>query len=496
MLCLNAWFIALLLFWGCAGLPARYPAFVQERPHEAGKFFRQLDETVKRAGVRDVSSALVSGFPYLRSNRFLVSIGQTLTDLLQEKEEWARLLQELDLQARKKEIRNLPDEAIVALGYAKGGKADREGLYSRVESASQSLLSHDRGSADFYPMLSRVVNVPGEYSTARRIAGVYPLVALPVVAATYRAHKQIKAEFAVPLEEIPVSGKLVAYTPRSRDTMLAEELQLLIKQSCENPLRIPLPGEAERETLARSFAPIIVQDTVSSYDAIGQIAWRKKRLMVDTEKPTVYYYLSHNLLRGKPILQINYVFWYPARAGTNAPWIERGTLDGNTIRLSFDTQGELLMVDGMNTCGCYHFFVPRKNRVKRVVPQRFKLDTFVPQWLPSIPPGERLGLRIISGWHQVRRVFSSRSESTAIPYRLAPYEELESLPCGEGRFESMFDAKGIAKHTSRLREEILFFSMGIPSVAAMRQRGNHPIVLAGRAYFDDPLLFDKNFEFK
>jgi len=140
--------------------------------------------------------------------------------------------------------------------------------------------------------------------------------------------------------------------------------------------------------------------------------------------------------------------------------------------------------------------VPKESNVDRTVPQRFKLDAFVPQWLPALIAGDRLGFRIVSGWHQVRRIFSHRPGTSAIRYRLVPYDELESLSRGEGRFESMFDAKGIAKYSSRPREEILFFSMGIPSVAAMRQRGKHPIVLAGRAYFDDPLLFDNNFDFK
>ena len=37
--------------------------------------------------------------------------------------------------------------------------------------------------------------------------------------------------------------------------------------------------------------------------------------------------------------------------------------------------------------------------------------------------------------------------------------------------------------------------MGIPDVGSMRQRGHHAIKLVGRAYFDDPLLFEKSFEF-
>jgi hypothetical protein len=37
--------------------------------------------------------------------------------------------------------------------------------------------------------------------------------------------------------------------------------------------------------------------------------------------------------------------------------------------------------------------------------------------------------------------------------------------------------------------------MGIPDIGSMRQRGHHAIRLVGQAYFDDPLLFEKSFEF-
>jgi hypothetical protein len=45
-------------------------------------------------------------------------------------------------------------------------------------------------------------------------------------------------------------------------------------------------------------------------------------------------------------------------------------------------------------------------------------------------------------------------------------------------------------------EPLIFFSMGIPSIGSMRQRGHHAIELTGRDHFDDPLLFEKNFALK
>lgn len=80
------------------------------------------------------------------------------------------------------------------------------------------------------------------------------------------------------------------------------------------------------------------------------------------------------------------------------------------------------------------------------------------------------------------------------PYRLEPYEQLEMLPRSENTYESMFNSRGIAKDSERI-EFLIFFPMGIPDVGSMRQRGHHAIKMVGRSYFEDPDLFDNNFEF-
>ena len=192
---------------------------------------------------------------------------------------------------------------------------------------------------------------------------------------------------------------------------------------------------------------------------------------------------------------MNYVIWYPERAGKRAPSIERGHLDGMTARVSLDREGKVFMVDAVSDCGCYHFFSPDKERVERVRSRPFSFDPFVPEWLPAISLGERLGIRINSGWHQVQRLLSVKEVSDPIPYSLVRYDALEALPRESGRTESIFDSKGVAKGSERT-ERIILFSMGVPSVGSMRQRGHHAIELIGKDYFDNPYLFDENFVFK
>src|SRR4030067_2450850 len=95
--------------------------------------------------------------------------------------------------------------------------------------------------------------------------------------------------------------------------------------------------------------------------------WKGDRPDVDRERPAVYYYFSYALLKGKPILQINYVIWYSERAGQRQTSIERGRLDGLTLRVSLDDHGKPFMVDVVKYCGCYHFFAPEKGRVGRII---------------------------------------------------------------------------------------------------------------------------------
>ena len=241
--------------------------------------------------------------------------------------------------------------------------------------------------------------------------------------------------------------------------------------------------------------PLIVQDTGAPYDLPGELFWKSGTVNVKSSSPTVYWYLTHAFRKKEPVVQLNYVFWYSARGGPLSPWIERGDIDGLTVRVSLDRNGNPFMVDVMNNCGCYHFFAPARSSVEGAVPKAWALDPFVPEWLPEIPPGESLAVRLNSGWHQVQYLSSSTPAANAQEYALVPYEILETLPDESGRGKSVFDGEAILRGSERIEPYILF-SMGVPEVGAMRQRGHHPIALVGRAYFDDPELFNSSFTFR
>jgi hypothetical protein len=453
-----------------------------------------LDEKVEEAGVRNASAYPVPGFPYLRANRFLSALKSRLKDD-KERDAWVRWMQQLGLQSRKKEISNLPDSLVLALVSKETDLPDRDGLLRQMESCSSELLSHDQTRSSFYSTLIPSVDIPDEYSTLLRIVGIYPVIALPVAAVTERSKKKIKSWFAAELKDLPIEGRLLSFVPEKRAFLSEREIEEIIETSRINLLEVPLLDETVEKRLVEYFAPIFIQDVAASYDQIGRVGWKGEGVEIDPERPTVYYYISHAFLKRKPILQIHYVTWYPERAGERPPWIEKGHLDGMTVRVSLDDQGRLFMVEVMMNCGCYHLFSPQKERIDRLVPKPLKFDAFVPQWLPALSSDDRVGIRISSGWHQVQRLIPVREASDPIPYELVPYDVLENLPHEDGRSRSIFDVKGVAKGSERV-ERFILFSMGIPSVGSMRQRGHHAIELIGRVHFDDPHLFDQSFVFK
>lgn len=478
---------------GCASWGAQQFIAESQRPPQYERFFTELDAAVHQAGVRNAAYFQVAGFPYLRADRFLVSLKNRLNNDAQKKQ-WVHLMQRLDIEARETEIQNLSASAVEKLTVGFGLEPDRKILQEKVNSYSNKLLAHDQRQSNFYAVLQETVHNSDEYSTVMRAFGLYPIAVIPIAVVTHMVFDEMAAWHQLPPDELQSFGALTAYAPARVMDLSQQEIHEILKRSQQNPLEIPLPSVADRQTLLAFFAPIIIQDMAADYDKIGEVVWGQKQLQINPDNVTAYYYFSHAFLKRQPILQINYVIWFPARSGPNPPRIERGLIDGLTVRVSLSPDGSPFMVDIMNNCGCYHFYVPRKEMVQQILPSPLAIDAFVPTWLPDNFPRQRLTIRLKSGWHQVENIGTGKIPSRFISYKLIAYKQLEKLPRSDETNESMFTSNGIGKHSERI-EPILFFPMGIPDIGSMRQRGHHAIKFIGRAHFDDPHLFDEHFEF-
>ncbi|MCU0589227.1 MAG: hypothetical protein MUF52_13865 [Syntrophobacteraceae bacterium] len=482
---------------GCAALTARKVEREFDRPRECAGLYSMLDAVVREAAVRDASLAVVQGFPYLRVNRFLAALGSRATTE-EEKSQWLDLMRRADLQSRRNELNNLSDADIRKGLGAASGEVDRAGLMERVTACSDRLYARDRSSPRFFDLVSVEARVPDEYSTAMRIVGLHPLASIPVAVVTERVRKRVRLWGEGEMDRRPVRGELKRYAPGELAALEPRVLEEWIRCASANPLSIPLLNAEQEDALLRHLAPELLVDVAGSYDRPGSASRTSRGPWVDTSDPALYTYISHGFLRGRPVLQCNYVVWFPERAGEGSPRIERGMLDGLTIRYSLDQRGRVFMVDIMNNCGCYHFFVPDPHAVAMVRSRPAALDPFAPQWLPELAYDQRLGVRINSGWHQVERLYAAPARPQEGPeyrYRLIPYEDLESHLSPHGHGVSLFSDRGIVDGSQRI-EPIIFFPMGIHSIGSMRQRGHHAIDLIGREHFDSPRLFDERFIFR
>ncbi len=478
----------------CAAPLTRVNTDVFLRNSQAEIFYIELDKVIQKYGVSDASSFPVDGFPYLRTNRFLAGIKDQI-DWTQNGRHWAHQMLNLGLASRRKEIANLPAGAIQELSQALGQSLGRQMIIPKAEAYAHQLFASDQSHPEFPDMLHKTVNVPDEYSTLARVIGIYPLAGIPVTVGTAVAYSRYEKWHQTDPSDLAVLGTLTQYRPSMvADSADPDFIDQLYDPNHLDVFGLPKLTSQDVQKLAQRFAPVIDQDVVEAYDRIGRITWQNNQVMVDNTQPSAYYYTSHSKLGGHPVLQLNYTFWYSERAGKNAPWMERGPLDGVTYRVTLDQTGAAVMVDIMNSCGCYFFFVPQKESIAKIVTKPGEIAPLVPTWIPPEFPQKRLVLRINSGWHQVQGIMTSDGSPDVRSYALIPYEVLESLPKEDGQYASVFTSAGIMKDSRRI-EPYIFFSMGIADIGYMRQRGHHAIKMVGRGHFTDPNLFDNSFKF-
>ncbi len=481
------------LLQGCAGLAPRQKAALPGRPPQAEQLLTELDAVVAQAGVQDASSFKVPGFPYLRTNRFLAAMKERLVGD-EQKTLWVKEMYRLDDEARKKEIQNLPEETLNVLSSKAGGIPDREALLVRTSAAAAQLFDYDRTQPVFFETLRGAVAVPEEYSTSMRVFGLYPVAAIPITIGTKVAYNKFRKWHQSPMADLTVEGRLMAFAAEGGGTNGGGKPAHLFTAARRNAFGLPDLNDEDIMALVRSYAPVIIQDVVADYDRFGEVFWNDGTVAVDQRQPVIYYYITTSFISRIPVLQINYSLWYSERSGEKTPSYEKGPLDGLTLRISLDRNGQPLMADIMNNCGCYHFYAPPKGRVDKIVSSSNGLYPFVPVWMPPDYPDKPLTLRVNSGWHQVEHLYASETPADAATYRLMPYDRLEALPRVDGSYESVFTAEGIMKNSPRI-EPYIFFSVGIHDIGYMRQRSHHAVKMIGRAHFTDPDIFDGKFVF-
>lgn len=439
---------------------------------ECAALFHEVDTTITLSGHRDAGPVAIKGFPWLRANRFLASFAQ---DTLQPEsfEAWVERLGRLDSIARELELRN-HGAAIAGMGPDK--------LQFELDRCRVLLQENLLLEPELRAQLKMAVQVPDDYVTAWRIAGLYPLTAPFVSLGVNRWHGETREVFDTPLDELPVAGHLQRwripypevsgrYAPR------------------HDALGIPVPGDAELKALFRRHAPVWEIDVVDRNDRIGTPVLTD-RAAVSTDSATQYHYLSYTRFDDQVLLQLNYVIWLPARPGKD---IYAGNIDGLTWRVTLGPGGEPWLYDSIHNCGCYHMYFPTAHLQLRA---DLPALGFEPPLVPQRAPDPPLVVRIDSGRHYIKRIYQdtvTASGAQAKTEELAEedYDRLRSLPAA-GDYRSFFGPFGLVPGSER-GERFLLWPMGVRSPGAMRQRGHQPVAFVGRRHFDDAGLIENLF---
>ena len=453
----------------CATLPPEIPGASECRANYLG-----LDEQVEKAGVRDGGAHPVPGFPYLRSDRFLASFNVEASEG-DRFGAWVERMRKLDLQARTVELRNLgwpsPDEEIRHLGAC--------GL---------RWLTRDLADPQRRAQLRDAVAVPDDYSTWRRVLGLYPL-AVPFLNIGIKGfNKDVKADYARPVAELQAPGTLTLWNVEGARPSTADAAKIAAA-AWRDPLGIPDISESDWWKLGMAHAPAWLVEDAGRVDQIGAPVLKDGKPAFDESRPVTYFLPAYTRFGDKVLPQLVYVVWFPERP-KSAGYSYAGTLDGVVWRVTLDTDGQPLLYDTIHACGCYHYYFPAKPLARKPQGGFWQEPVLFPQDAPTVP----FAIRVQSGTHYVRRLvpMTTVNPEEIHGYSTRAYNELLTLPDRKGT-RSLFCEDGLACGTERF-ERFWLWPAGIVSAGAMRQWGRHATSFVGRSHFDDPDMLDRLFQ--
>ena len=461
---------ALSLFLaGCATVDASWRT--PDATTEAARcldHFQDADRRVAAARVGDAQAARVAGFPYLRVSRFLASFRGEVSDT--DFPAWAEHLAALDAQARRAEMKNL----------------NAAGEIGDLERCRALLLQQDLQQAKARQALRDAARVDDSYDPGARLLGLYPIAAMPIAFGALQWRRRETEDIAGPAAALPVKGRLVSYAPPSPPTVLPD-----LQRAPRDGLGAPRLSDNDKAALLAAHAPVIVVDEATDADRIGALVWDAQKLVVDGALPVAYTLVSHTRFQGRVLVQLVYAFWFSERPKKGVVDLLGGRLDGIIWRVTLDEAGAPLLYDSIHPCGCYHLFFPVADWARRDTWSIWHEGSSVPERAPVLAAGERLVARLQSGTHYIKDIGVGTAKD-ARAYQFRDYDELRTLPLGDGGSQSLFRSDGLIAGTAR-GERFLFWPMGIKSAGAMRQWGHHATAFVGIRHFDDPYLLETTF---
>jgi len=483
-------FGAVLVLSACASVqqPLRTDLDAENvQVQQCAHWFETLDAVVARAGVGDVEARPVSGFPYLRVDRFTAALATRVDHDSRAFDSWVERMQVLGEHGRRVEISNLPKSGIVQLGAS-----DRQAAVSHMLECAQTLSENDLANEDrARELLDQRAHVPDDYSSFERAVGLYALTSIPFSSGIRDWHEEATAMFKLARSGQREPRTAIRYVPPESATYTRDQVAALLKRSVD-PLGVPVLSDEERARLFATYAPVFEMETTGDFDHIGRLFWSGSVTPeVDISHPTVYRKLAYTLDRKRVLLQLVYVVWVPERPKDGTFDLYGGKLDGIVWRVTLAPDGEPLLYDSIHPCGCFHMYFPTPLAEPLPAPRGDVEWAFIPATLPAIAEGERITVSAQTRTHYLDNVWPHRDQNGS-EYAFADYDSLRTLALPGGGTRSIFGPDGLVPGTER-DERFFFWPMGIASAGAMRQWGTQATAFVGRSHFDDADLMERRF---
>lgn len=480
---------------GCASLQGEFDAHLQspsESVRDCAQWYRAVDQAVADAGVPDAQYRRVGGFPYFRVDRTLSALRERAARSEAALQAYAERMLDLDLEARRHELDNLPRASVDALP-GMGRDLTRGYALRRTRECGRLLREIDLAKPQARGALLARSTVPDDYSSGLRAIGLYFLTRLAFASGVKRWEEETLAAFR---GEAPAGAPVarVRYAPPAAATLPREMVAGILDRARFDLLGQPSFTDREFHALASTYAPSFEVAIAADYDRFGLLRWQRGAEVpeVEASEPAVYVQPAYTRYAGQVLLQIVYTIWFAERPAQGSVDRLAGRLDGVVWRVTLAPDGEPLIYDSIHPCGCYHQFFPTPRAKARAAPDLLEEWAFIPQTLPRIEHGQRPVVSIASGSHYIDRVTLVRGRDSVVRYAFYPYDELRSLPRLEGGKRSAFGPDGLMGGTERT-ERFLYWPMGIASAGAMRQWGRHATAFVGRRHFDDADLIERRF---
>ena len=451
------------------------------------RWLENIEATLEEYDLKDPGTVRINGFPQLRVNRFLASMGDR-TASQNAFAEWMEKMRQLDSTGKKLEFANLPASSMQQLvsKIPTGDSFDQA-----LEHCGKRLNKLSLHTPEHKESLLKQAQVPDAYQSWKRVAGVYLLTRYAAAVGIEHLHRKLNADFKIPLEKLPQQGKLIRYSPPHSDPLPPEYIAAMLRPAYDNPLEIPHLTSLQLQRLLKHFAPVWEIDTRNDTDKIGTVGLNSdEQPRIDIKQPAVYVAHGYARWRGKVLLQLIYQIWLPAREKTGMLDLYGGPLDSVIWRVTLSPEGAPIAFDSIHGCGCYYMLFPVQG-YRAIPPKDGAEPVLSPKSIATITPGHRLLLRLQTRTHYLQQALlvDDTFEAATLSYVFHDSEQLRSLPMPNGAKRSLFGEDGIIDASGRA-ERFLLWPFGVASPGAMRQWGTHAIAFTGRRHFDDPFLLE------